>query len=184
MDRKFLDCNWVLVQYRSRPAAGVVDPSDPDGRTDDQWFLIEESVPEDYRHDVESGKVSFELVSPQAPGLFLTLPWCRSRRASVCRFFDRPGRRRPRSPMPAPLPSAPMLRLRHSLSSLSTSLSLLRALAAPHAISPLTDRHHRPEARTEDLPDLQIFTSMRHSHLQLQRPSRLTAQFMVLCPGL
>lgn len=58
-DPKIADSNWVLIQFRSRPVTGMMtsSPDDPDGRIEDVWFLIEESVPEDYRMDVAAGKV-------------------------------------------------------------------------------------------------------------------------------
>ena len=57
------ESNWILIQWKARPLQNRIDNvSNGDGRTEDRWYLHEESVPTEYRLELLEGKVSRFLV--------------------------------------------------------------------------------------------------------------------------
>ena len=56
---EFKESNWVLVQWKARPLQmrdGEV--LNGDGRSEERWYLLEETVPSEYRQELLEGKVS------------------------------------------------------------------------------------------------------------------------------
>ncbi|KAH8920615.1 hypothetical protein BT69DRAFT_396164 [Atractiella rhizophila] len=46
------ESSWGLIQWKSRPEGSSSQPLDGDGRTEERWFLIEETVPSEYRQEI------------------------------------------------------------------------------------------------------------------------------------